>query len=259
MNRIIEFLYFKELNCSDYRFCVLLIILPVIITTIPLNPTLRIITLLLILYGVCLLANHLILNISQERYDSLPIDYKYYVCLIVFTLFGILIFLIGLVNNLNETSQYFYLVVVVFAFTIIAYLLCLGIIVKAIITYIYYFALKKFFLNESSTEEPFISRDELSKYITINDQVKFFNTVIVNLVFYFGLVGYMFLWVLTLIKSHEPIIKALVNFAEKYSIASFGNTVGLISLVITIYTVTYSSQNKIYDKAVEMYKEKTGN
>ncbi|MEK4911294.1 hypothetical protein [Bacillus sp. FSL E2-8887] len=72
-----------------------------------------------------------------------------------------------------------------------------------------------FFINEDLTEEPFISRDILSQYITLNDQIKFFNTVIVNLIFYFGLIGYMFLWIVTLIKSDEAIIKALVDFAEK--------------------------------------------
>lgn len=60
----------------------------------------------------------------------------------------------------------------------------------------------------------------------------------------------MFLWIVTLIKSDEAIIKALVDFANKYSIANFGNTVGLISLIITIYTVTYSIQGRIYEKAV---------
>lgn len=258
MQKIKRFLYYKEMCSSDFMFCILLIILPIFILVIPLYTTLIIVITGLILYGICLLANHLILEINQERYDSLPKDYKYYVALNIFTLIGSSIFMLAIANNLNEKSEYFNFVVVMFALTILAYLFSFLIIAKAIITFIYYWALKIFFVDENLTEEPFISRNDLSQYITISDQVKFFNTVIVNLVLYFGLVGYIFLWIVTRIKSGEAIIKALVDFAEKYSIASFGNSVGLISLIITIYTVTYSIQGRIYEKAVVSYKEKVG-
>ncbi|MED3876272.1 hypothetical protein [Lysinibacillus capsici] len=258
MKKIKRFLYYKEMNSSDFAFCFLLILAPISIIISPLQTTVIIIITTLILYGVCLLANRLILEISQERYDSLPKDYKYYVALIIFTLIGCCVFMLAVANNLNEMSEYFKFVVVMFAVTLLAYLYSILIIIKAIITYMYYWVLKKFFINEDLTEESFISRDVLSQYITLNDQIKFFNTVIVNLIFYFGLVGYMFLWIVTLIKSDEAIIKALVDFADKYSIASFGNTVGLISLIITIYTVTYSIQGRIYEKAVAAYKEKVG-
>lgn len=257
MQKIKRFLYYKEMRTSDFFFCFFLILLPVIIV-IPLQTTFLTIILALILYVVILTANHLILESNHERYNRLPKDYKNYVALMIFTLIGYISFMLAVANNLNETSEYFKFVVVMFAFTILANLFSFLIITKAIITYIYYWALKKFFVDEDLTEEPFISRDDLSQYITISDQVKFFNTVIVNLIFYFGLVGYMFLWIVTFIKSDEAIKKVLVDFADKYSIASFGNTVGLISLIITIYTVTYSIQGKIYEKAVVAYKEKDG-
>lgn len=70
-----------------------------------------------------------------------------------------------------------------FAVTLLAYLYSILIIMKTIITSMYYWVLKMFFINEDLTEEPFISRDILSQYITLNDQIKFFNTVIVNLIF----------------------------------------------------------------------------
>lgn len=255
MKDIKRFLYFKEMELKDFLFCFFLVVMPIFIMFIPLNQKFNIIVSTVIVYFYCLLVNSIILK-NEVHYARLPKDYKNLVALAMFAMVGCIIFLLAVISNIDATSDLFYLIVVIFAFTIIAYLICLGIIIKAIITFIFYWALKKFFIYEDTTEKPFISRDDLSKYITINDQVRFFNTVIVNLVVYLGLMIYVYLGVMTLIDSDEAIIKILINFADKYSIASFGNTVGLISLVITIYTVTYSTQKKIFEKAVEVYKEK---
>lgn len=258
MKKIKRFLYYKEMNSKNFTFCFLLMFLPLGVLLLPLHKTIIIGVSLVILYIVGLLTNTLLLNTCKERYNGLPKDYKYFIALNILIIIGCCIFMLGVASNLIETSEYFKFVVVIVALTLLAYLYSILIIIKAIITYVYYRILKKFFINEDLSEKPFISLDVLSQYITLNDQIKFFNTVIVNLIFYFGLVGYMFLWFVTLIKSDEVIIKTLVDFANRYSIASFGNTVGLISLIITIYTVTYSIQGRIYEKAVAAYKEKVG-
>ncbi|MDM5332133.1 hypothetical protein QUF56_02620 [Ureibacillus composti] len=113
------------------------------------------------------------------------------------------------------------------------------------------------FPKESQYIKNYISIRELSEYININDQMKFLNTLIINIVMYLIAVGYVFLWIMSLLSSNDEVIKVIIDFSKKYSVVSFGNTVGLFSLLIAVYTVTYSQQNKIYDKALEESYDKT--
>ncbi|UZM98880.1 hypothetical protein OL548_32275 [Lysinibacillus sp. MHQ-1] len=78
----------------------------------------------------------------------MPKDYKYYVALIIFYARWMLrlYVMLAVANNLNEMSEYFKFVVVMFAVTLLAYLYSILIIIKAIITYMYYWVLKKVFL-----------------------------------------------------------------------------------------------------------------
>lgn len=160
-------------------------------------------------------------------------------------------------GNLNYNNLFFNSVAIILALAIFAHLICWWIFLQAILSILYYWILKIMFPKESQYIKNYISIRELSEYININDQMKFLNTLIINIVMYLIAVGYVFLWIMSLLSSNDEVIKVIIDFSKKYSVVSFGNTVGLFSLLIAVYTVTYSQQNKIYDKALEESYDKT--
>jgi len=253
LGKIKHLLYFNEMNKNDYLFCMCVLFLPILLIFIPNNSSGILIIGTTIVYLICLLASNILLKIDKERYKKLPNDYKIFVALSIFVLIGVIIFRLGVVNHISESDQLFYPIVFIVAFTLLAYMYGWWLFFKFCFVVIYYTILKMFFLEESDQTENYLSIKKLSKFIKIYDQKRYLNTAIINFIVYIFSVGYFYSWIISLMQIQDPIVERIVELAEKLFIVNFGNTLGLISVIIAIFTITYSIQTKIYDKAIEAY------
>ncbi|MGE7112778.1 hypothetical protein [Lysinibacillus sp. NPDC047702] len=253
MEKIKHLIYFKEMKRIDYLFCVCLLFLPILLIFIPNSSSVILITGVPIVYLICLLTSKILLKTDSERYKRLPNDYKIFVAISIFVLIGVIVFRLGIVNRISESNQFFYPIVFIAAFTLLAYMYGWWLFFKFCFVVIYYILLKILFPEESDQTENYLSIKELSKFIKVYDQKRYLNTAIINFIVYIFSVGYFFSWLISLVEIQDHIIEVIVEFAEKLFIVNFGNTLGLISVIIAIYTITYSIQTKIYDKAVEVY------
>lgn len=253
MGKIKHLLYFNEMNRKDYLFCLCLLFLPMLLFLIPNNSSGILIIGMMIVYLICLLASNILLKIDMERYKRLPNDYKIFVALSIFVLIGVIVFRLGIINHISESDQLFYPIVFIVAFTLLAYMYELLLFFKFCCVVIYYTLLKMYFLEELDQTENYLSIRKLSKFIKVYDQKRYLNTAIINFIVIIFSVGYFYSWLISSMQIQDPIVETLVEFAGKLFIVNFGNTLGLISVVIAIFTITYSIQTKIYDKAVEAY------
>lgn len=257
MKKIRHLIYFKEMNFFDYVYCIILLISPwLLMLAYLIHKLVLIIVGVIILYLIGLSVDKLLISINSKRYKYLPIDYKLFIILSIFVMVSVFIFLLASEKNIDKNNEFFYFVVFTFIFAILAYLTCCGLFFKGVFSLLYYNLLKIIFPKESRQLNIFISIGELSEYINIYDQKRYLNSLIINFVVYLVAIGYFFLGFMSLLNYQDEVIKVITEFSKKFYVVNFGNTVGLISLVIAIYTATYSQQNKIYDKAIKVYYEK---
>lgn len=249
---------YKEMDFTDYIYCIILLFLPLLLLCISFILPYKFLLIIsgTTLYLIGLSIHKILLNTSSNKYEYLPKDYKLFIGLSTYVIVGLMIFFLASGENINQNNQYFYFVVITFAMTIIAYMVCLWLLLKAILSILYYLQLKKLFPKESTHVNDYISIKELSEYINIYDQKRYLNSAIVNLLMYFITVGYVFLGIMSLFNSQDEVLKVIIDFSKEHSLANFGNTIGLFSLVLAVYTTTYSLQNRIYDRAIEYHCER---
>ncbi|WP_460015261.1 hypothetical protein [Lysinibacillus sp. CTST325] len=160
----------------------------------------------------------------------------------------------------NETEGFLFSVLMItFAISLLLYSVGLLLSIKMLITYIYYVFLKLMFPKESTRIVNLKSIRTLSQHLNINDQKAYINTIAINLIVYFSGVIYLFIWFFKnyKYKGEDTFIKVLIEYCQKIEFANFGNSIGILSITIAVYTLTYSTLNKIYEKAHALSENKT--
>lgn len=202
-----------------------------------------------VLFGLDLFL--LILYKREKGERNFPRHYATSLFLLLFTSSSIVF--LALISN--QTVLIYSFVIVFFA-----YLLVGGIVVYLIINYIYTFGLKKMFpyereVNVKKVDE--LSLKKLSKYIDLDNQKLYFSTTMINTVVYLAFVFFGMLLLIKHLNGEQLII--IRNFSawvkNQDSITLF-NWVSLFSLMIAVYTITFSAQRKIINEAKQRYSEK---
>ncbi len=188
----------------------------------------------------------IIRSIKGKEY---PLNFKLILRLLMlsFTSAFIVIFVTG--------SQ---LYVYVLLFFIFPYLYAGGIILYYIINIFYMIGLKTIFPNEmhSKKSEQYISLKKLSVYIDLSQQKKYLSLTIFNLIVYFIFVFYLVLLVYKYLAINNEIDNTIIlNWIAKQEYLTIFNGVSILSLMITIYTITFPILHKIITDARNKYNE----
>lgn len=187
----------------------------------------------------------------EKRTRKYPYNYIILLSLLLFSFTDI--FMLTLINK-----------PIIFSYGIIpaffAYLYISGLLFYYFLNFIFIIGVKKMFPQEGDTEKrqvDVVSLKKLSKYIDLDKQKLYFSLTLINLLIYFI---FVFFGMLFLIKhfnvEHMSIIQSFSLWVKKQEYVTLFNGVALLSLMITIYTVTYPIQNKIIKEAREKFIEK---
>lgn len=208
-------------------------------------PKLATLTVLLVVYLLLLLS-----YIRGKKKKSFPKNYNTSLYLLLFSSSSMLF----LTFLRNET-------VVVYGFVIIffAYLFVVGIIAYFLFDFIFIFGLKKMFPDEWKDNKNQINRlglKKLSKYIDLDKQKIYFSTSLINYILYLVLVFYgMLLFIKHQNAEQLTRIGKISAWVNNQDSISLFNGVSLFSLIVAIYTITFSVQRKIIKEAEQRYFE----
>lgn len=187
----------------------------------------------------------------EKRTRKYP--YNYFILLSLLLLSFIDIFMLTLINNPIVLS--YGIITVIFAYLYIS-----GLLIYYFLNFIFTIGVKKMFPQEGDTKKrqvDEVSLKKLSKYIDLDKQKLYFSLNLINLLIY---LIFVFFGMLFLIKhfnvEHMSIIQTFSLWVKKQEYLTLFNGVALLSLMITIYTVTYPIQNKIIKEAKEKFIEK---
>lgn len=121
--------------------------------------------------------------------------------------------------------------------------------------------LKIVFPNQlpSTGNKKWIPLRQLSDSMTVDTQIAYFLISILHLLIYFSIVFYVMIYLLNFDKniSSMEYFSQLLDWAMRNNVVSFGNTLGIASIVITLISITYPAQMKLYTKAVEAHEKLT--
>ncbi|ARJ38317.1 hypothetical protein CSV71_05720 [Sporosarcina sp. P21c] len=144
-----------------------------------------------------------------------------------------------------------------------AYLAAVYILLIYLFNFIYFLVLKRVFPSEKENNEDEVeelSLKEISKTMDLDRQKQYLNITIVNsllsviLIAYFTLFG-MKKWKSKVEFEESQALKSLFAWLENQDSITLFNGVSLLSIVITIYALTFSAQIKIFDEAKKKYTE----
>ncbi|WP_301110031.1 hypothetical protein [Sporosarcina sp.] len=146
-----------------------------------------------------------------------------------------------------------------FVISLFAYLLVSGIIFYFLINLIFIYGLKKMFPHELKVnvrQENGLSLKKLSRYIDLDRQKLYFSISLINFIIY---LVFIFFGMLLFIKyqNEDQLIKIrrFSTWVKNEDSITLFNGVSLFSLMIAVYTVTFSAQRKIIDEAENRYSE----
>ena len=180
-----------------------------------------------------------------------PKNYSKSLYLLFFSL--ITIFVLALINSPILLS--YGLVLVLFAYMLIG-----GIILYYLINVLYIYGLKKMFPHEGEVnmrQEDELSQKKLSKYMDLDNQKIYFSITLINFFIYLSLVFFcMLLYIKYIDGEHLKIIEAFSSWVKNKDSITFFNGISLLSLMIAIFTLTFSAQNKIIKEAKNRYRDK---
>ncbi|PIC79226.1 hypothetical protein CSV75_13365 [Sporosarcina sp. P18a] len=146
-----------------------------------------------------------------------------------------------------------------------AYLAAVYILLIYFFNFIYFLVLKRVFPSEkenSEEEAEELSLKELSKTIDLDRQKQYLNITIVNSVLSIILIAYFTLLGMKKLRSKAEFeesraLKSLYTWLENQETITLFNGVSLLSVVITIYALTFSAQIKIFDEAKKEYTKES--
>lgn len=182
---------------------------------------------------------------------------KYYgLSLAFFLTVSIVAFYSLLTPNLNAAGYGY--VIGFFSFLSAVYILLIY-----ISNFIYLLVLKQIFPTEKENikddvEE--LSLKELSHAMDLDKQKQYLNITVLNILLSVILIGYFALFIMKKSNSREEFEQSkTLNFfytwLENQESITLFNGISLLSVVITIYVLTFSAQIKIFDEAKKKYTE----
>ena len=203
--------------------------------------------------GFLILATlYMIVSSTKANIDkNYPFGYIISIYLLLFSF--MILFILGLFNN-SEILGY------AIAVDLFLYGFIGSFIIINLLNIVYIFCLKRMFPYEKRDDKKQkinVSRKKLSEYIDLEKQKVYFNIVLINAAIYFFFV----IFFIILLIRHIPIGSGTIplvfsNWLEKQEWANFSNSIGVISLLITFYSITIPAQNRIINEARERYKER---
>ena len=260
MKRIIALSKLNGFNLLDYSYLLFVfshfISLPFLLyfTNILLVPF--IILECIILYISIIFVYEIYNEFSSKDLKLRDYEYKCFLWMSIIFQISLIIFVLCVPQMDTEKTILVYSLVFVIIIAMITYLFIILIYLILILNFFYYILLKKIFPEESNGDsQEYVSISILSNQINLPEQKLYLNTAVVNFIVYILAVVYVFLGLMSLVPSNNDIIKIIVDFSKENSIASFGNTLGIVSLTIAIYTTTYTVQSKIYYEALAKFTE----
>lgn len=166
---------------------------------------------------------------------------------------GILFFLLILIGL--DDSNIFLLIIMLVG--ILAYISLVIVVVMYWINIIFYIGLKIVFPNENEEiiENRSFTFREISSFMSLQNQVAYFILSIVHSLIYLTVVAFVFGCIAHFNneKTNNEVIKKLEVWIVNSDLISIGNTLGLISIILTLLTITVPFQTKIINKAYERY------
>lgn len=141
----------------------------------------------------------------------------------------------------------------------ITFLLLLGLndflIFPLIVSIFLYYTLLKIVFPEEAVEDkkPYIPLRQMSKYLTLFEQKVYLNTFIITFIIYLLVIFYFVLILFTYIPLNNFLINYLIYEKNIINHLTFGNTTGVISLALAIFSITFPILSKTYLKAREKY------
>ena len=212
---------------------------------------------LLIFYTVFAIA--LFLDIWYRKHKKERAYPKYYaISLSFFLTVSIAAFYSLLTPNINAAG-YGYVI------GFFAYLSAVYILLIYFFNFIYFFVLKRVFPSEkenSEDEEEELSLKELSQTMDLDKQKQYLNITIVNSVLSVILIAYFTLLGMKKLKSkaefeESKALKSLYTWLENQENITLFNGVSVLSVIITIYALTFSAQIKIFEDAKKEYTKES--
>ena len=169
----------------------------------------------------------------------------------VIQILAALILIIAFTINYTYKIQLF--LIVLFVLSLFIYLGIVLVFVLYILNYLFFAILKTVFPNEShnSSKTEFISLRELSMHMTLETQIIYLLITLIHLTLYFCFVLYILFYLITIdntINGEEYFVD-LVEWITKNEVISFGNSIGLVSVILTIISITTPNQIKLYKNA----------
>ncbi|MFF3102197.1 hypothetical protein [Viridibacillus arvi] len=169
-------------------------------------------------------------------------------------LLAFIVFLVILIFRDNLTFIKLITTVLV-SLIIIFYIIFIVGILFYILNYVFFMIMKLIFPQHSPVvgRKEWKSLKDISGNMTVNDQIAYLIITILHLLIYFSVVFYLMISFLTIennIKNVEYFV-GFVQWAEKNQVVSIGNTLGIASIVLTLISITYPTQMRIYSKGIE--------
>lgn len=145
--------------------------------------------------------------------------------------------------------------------TILVYIGILGFFVYYGINVVYFFGLKKMFpfekMNEQKGKTKLPGRKNLSRYLTLNKQMIYYNINLVNISLYLLFVVFGFMFFIKYVSgSHVEVLSIFNSWVKRQEWVNFSNGISVFSILIAIYTITFPVQNKIMEEAENNYRNR---
>ncbi|TQR21235.1 hypothetical protein [Psychrobacillus vulpis] len=172
----------------------------------------------------------------------------------------LIVFGLGLAFG-NSLTSFNYPIIVLITIIAIIYIFFIVGFLLYFLNYIFLMILKLIFPNQLTKmeNEEWLSLREISGYMTLETQISYLLITILHLLIYLSGVFYIMMCLLiydNTINTNVYFVD-LVKWAVDNNVVSFGNTLGIISIVLTLISITYPAQIKLYFKAVETRREST--
>ncbi|QTM98483.1 hypothetical protein ERJ70_03735 [Sediminibacillus dalangtanensis] len=145
-----------------------------------------------------------------------------------------------------------------------AYLFALGIVTLYLLNTVYIYVLKKIFPKHSENlneQQKYPKLRTLSQFIDLTTQKLYLSLLLIDLFLYLLLIGF----IMVIIFKHSDgesgsslfILSGIIQWAKQQGeVFSVFNAVGLLSLILTIYSITFPKRNEIVRNAIDKQQKR---
>lgn len=137
------------------------------------------------------------------------------------------------------------------------YLSIFMILLYYIVDLIYFLMLKTVFPEEKDKKTKYKpSKKELSKFIELENQMKYLNVIVLEFFMYIFISIYFLCLVFKFnILTSNTSLDIINEWANRQDYLTIFNGISLISLIFALYTITFPWKNKIINRATKNYKK----